>query len=107
MITHLLKLDAIAFLVICFSFLSLPTIAEAESENSSDSYSKPIRNEVPESEAGSKTQIVTPSDISIESRESEPAQIGDMIEVNPRSQQWDTLHSGDLNRGTVKFRFPL
>lgn len=106
MITNLLKLGAITFMVISSSFLCLPTIAETESENSTDIFSKPIRNEVPESEDGTEAQPATPADIPNESKESKPSQIGDIIEVNPRSEQWENIHTGDLSRGTIMFKFP-
>ena len=106
MITPMLKLGAIAFLVISSSFLGLPTIAETEAENSSDVFSEPIRNEDPKSQDGTETQLVIPSDIPRETKK-KPAQIGDIIEVKPRSANWDLIQSGDLNRGTIKFRFPV
>ncbi len=103
MTTLLLKLGAIAFLVIGSGFLVSSTIAETESENSSDIFSEPIRNEVPKSQDGTEVQPSIPGDIPRKTKK-KPAQIGDIIEVNPSSQNWDLIHSGDLNRGTVKFK---
>lgn len=105
MITPLLRLGAIAFLVIGSGVLVSSTIAETESENSSDIFSEPIRNEVPESVDGTEVQPSIPADIP-EKTQKKPAQIGDIIEVNPRSENWELIHSGDLNTGTIKFKFP-
>ena len=105
----MLKLSAIAFLVISSSFLGLPTIAETESENSSDVFSEPIRNEPnedPKTQDEPETQLVIPSDIPQETKQ-KSGQISDIVEVNPRSANWELIQSGDLNRGTIKFRFPV
>ena len=104
MITPLLKLSAIAFLIIGFGFLVSSAIAETESEDASDIFSEPIRNEVPKSQDGTETQPVNPADSPRKTPEN-PSQIGDIIEVNPRSEHWDLIHSGDLNSGTIKFKF--
>ncbi|MDJ0591260.1 MAG: hypothetical protein QNJ72_14890 [Pleurocapsa sp. MO_226.B13] len=105
MITPLLRLGAIAFLVIGSGFLVSSSIAETESESSSDIFSEPIRNELRESVDGTEVQLDVPADIPGKTKK-KPAQIGDIIEVNPRSENWDLIHSGDLNRGTIKFKFP-
>ena len=106
MITPMLKLGAIAFLVIGSGFLVSSTIAETEAENSSDVFSEPIRNEAPKSQDETETQLVIPSDIPRETKK-KSSQIGDIIEVNPSSANWELIQSGDLNRGTIKFRFPV
>ena len=112
MISSLLKLGkivpsvtiiSIAYLFIGIVVLGSSAIAETESENSSDIFSEPIRNELPKSQNGTEAQPGIPADIPGKTRK-KPAQIGDIIEVNPSSQNWDLIHSGDLNRGTVKFR---
>ncbi len=112
MISSLLKLGkivpsvtimSIAYLFIGIAVLGSSAIAETESENSSDIFSEPIRNELPKSQDGTEAQPRIPADIPGKTRK-KPAQIGDIIEVKPSSQNWDLIHSGDLNRGTVKFR---
>ncbi|BAU65349.1 hypothetical protein STA3757_27310 [Stanieria sp. NIES-3757] len=121
MIAPLIKLDAIgkvsqfslvfrlkviltAFLIIGSGFIGASVIAETESENSSDTFSEPIRVDVQEEKNGTEVQPRIPSNISSESKENNPSQIGDIIEVNPRSEQWEDIHSGDLSSGTIKFR---
>ena len=105
MINTLLKSGVIAFLVIGSGFLLVSSVlAETESENSSETLSEPIRNEVPQSQNLTESKPGNSVEPLRETKKKEP-EIGDIIEVNPSSQNWDLIHSGDLNRGTIKFRF--
>jgi hypothetical protein len=99
------KLMPIAFLFIGFGFIDVSVIAQTESENSSDIFSKPIRVDVQEEKDETEAQPVLPPDLSSESKKNNPPRIGDIIEVNPRSEQWENIHTGDLSTGTIKFRF--
>jgi hypothetical protein len=96
---------SIALLIIGSGFLGASIIAETESENSSDIFSEPIKVDVREEKDGTEAQPRVPSDISSESMENNPPQIGDIIEVNSRSEQWEHIHTGDSSRGKIKFRF--
>ena len=99
------KLMPIALIVVGSSLIDLSVIAQTESEDSSDVFSEPIKSDDREE---NETEIQPiPSNISIESRQDDSPKISDAIEVNPRSQQWETIHSGDLSRGTIKFRFDI
>jgi hypothetical protein len=94
----------IAFLVIGFSFIGASVVAETESEDSSDIFSEPIRVDTQEEQDGTEAQSEVSPDIPSESVEKNSPQIGDVVEVNTRSEQWQDIHSGDLSSGTIKFR---
>ncbi len=95
----------IALLVIGSSFIGASVMAETESENSSDIFSEPIRVDMQEQKDETEVQPRIPSNSPRESMENNSPQIGDIIEVNPRSEQWEKIHTGDLSSGTIKFRF--
>jgi hypothetical protein len=97
------RLMPIALIAVGSSSIYLSVIAQTESGDSSDVFSEPIKSGDREEDESP----IVPSNISIESRQDDSPQISDIVEVNPRSQQWETIHSGDLSRGTVKFRFDI
>ena len=113
MSTPLFKLTAITFLIISSSSLGSFVIAETEPGTSSDVLSEPINDtEALEGTAPSEAEpvirptsqdefntITSPSN-SIEFEKVNPS----TIKVNPRSQQWETINTGDSNRGTVEFK---
>ena len=102
------RLMPIALIAVGSSSIYLSVIAQTESGDSSDVFSEPIKNgdrQVEDDET--EVRPTVPSNISIETRQDDSPRISDAIEVNPRSQQWETIHSGDLSRGTIKFRFDI
>ena len=99
------KLMPVALLVIGSGFIDVSVIAQTESENSSDVFSEPIRIDVQEETDETEAQPVLAPDVSSESQKNNPPKIADIIEVNPRSEQWEDIHTGDLSTGTIKFRF--
>ena len=99
------KLMPVALLVIGSGFIDVSVIAQTESENSSDVFSEPIRIDVQEEKDETEAQPVLAPDVSSESQKNNPPKIADIIEVNPRSEQWEDIHTGDLSTGTIKFRF--
>ncbi len=81
-----------------FSFFGASAIAKPDAEKPSDVL-KPTENEVGESLDKDKPAI------SVKSKKPKILQISDIVEVHPRTEMWETIHSGDLNRGTLQFKF--
>ena len=96
MINFCFKSSAIALMGLIL--MSLPAIAEPDTENSTD-IANPTENGIQEGLDKDKPAI------SVESKKSKELQIGDIVEVHPRTEMWETIHSGDLNRGTLQFKF--
>lgn len=96
MINFFIKSGAITLMGFCF--LGISAIANPDTENPADIL-KPIENEVREDIDEDKPVIP------VKSRKPKTLQLGDIVEVHPRTEMWETIHSGDLNRGTVQFKF--
>lgn len=78
--------------------MSSSAIAEPDRVNYSDT-SSPTENQIQQDLDKDKPAI------SVESKKTKELQIGDIVEVHPRTEMWETIHSGDLNRGTIQFKF--
>lgn len=113
MSTPLFKLTAITFLITSSSFIGSFVIAETEPGTSFDVLSEPINNTealeriepsevqpVIRSTSQDEFNTITSPSSSIEFEEVNPK----TIKVNPRSQQWETINTGDASRGTVEFQ---
>lgn len=106
MINPLFKLTATALLVISSSCINLSVTAETKPDSSS-SISSEDQKKLEATPEQSSSEVETPIRPTLEdepNKTTSPHRSNNSLEVNPRSEQWEDINTGDSNRGTVRVR---